>query len=50
VARYPLGPLEDFLVRHEDEPIERAGASSIELLPDRLPAERTIVVLEPLLG
>jgi L-ascorbate metabolism protein UlaG (beta-lactamase superfamily) len=48
--RYDLGPLDDFLDRHESDPVFHAGESSIELTTDTLPAERTIVVLEPLLG
>jgi L-ascorbate metabolism protein UlaG (beta-lactamase superfamily) len=48
--RYAVGPLDDFLARHEGEPIERSGSHSIEISPETLPAERTIVVLEPLLG
>ena len=48
--RYALGPLEDFLARHEGEPIERPGREWIEVSPETLPAERRIVVLEPLLG
>jgi L-ascorbate metabolism protein UlaG (beta-lactamase superfamily) len=49
-VRYRLGPLEDFLVRHESEPVDRTGGPTIDVRPETLPAERTIVVLEPLLG
>jgi L-ascorbate metabolism protein UlaG (beta-lactamase superfamily) len=49
-VRYDLGPLEDFLERHPGEPLERPGASELELAPRTLPERRTIVVLEPLLG
>jgi L-ascorbate metabolism protein UlaG (beta-lactamase superfamily) len=48
--RYRLGRLEDFLARHEGEPVERPGRSSLELERGTLPDHRTIVVLEPLLG
>jgi L-ascorbate metabolism protein UlaG (beta-lactamase superfamily) len=48
--RYDLGRLDDFLARHTGEPVERRGSSELELTPDTLPPERTIVVLEPLLG
>jgi L-ascorbate metabolism protein UlaG (beta-lactamase superfamily) len=48
--RYDLGRLEDFLARHPGVPVERPGSSELELRPETLPAERTIVVLEPLLG
>jgi L-ascorbate metabolism protein UlaG (beta-lactamase superfamily) len=47
--RYQLGPLEDFLARRP-EPVDRPGTSTIELTRPTLPPERTIVVLEPLLG
>jgi L-ascorbate metabolism protein UlaG (beta-lactamase superfamily) len=49
-VRYELGPLEDFLARHEAEPIERPRRHWLEVTPETLPAQRTIVVLEPLLG
>ena len=49
-VRYDLGPLEDFLARHQGDPVERPGSSELELAPGTLPAERTIVVLQPLLG
>jgi L-ascorbate metabolism protein UlaG (beta-lactamase superfamily) len=49
-VRYPLGPLEDFLARHGAEPVLREGTSSLDLSPRTLPAQRTIAVLEPLLG
>lgn len=48
--RYELGPLEDFLERHRDEPVTRREDSSLEVFPDLLPERRTIVVLAPLLG
>ncbi len=44
-----VGPVEPFLGRHPGE-VERAGTSTIEVTPETLPARRTIVVLEPLLG
>jgi L-ascorbate metabolism protein UlaG (beta-lactamase superfamily) len=49
-VRYELGTLEDFLDRHVGEPVQTVSGSSIELRPETLPAQRTIVVLEPLFG
>jgi len=48
--RYSVGPLDDFLERHEGEPVIRPGRPSLDLSPATLPARRTIAVLEPLLG
>lgn len=47
---YSLGPLEDFLARHEGEPVVRQGGPSLDLSPATIPARRTFAVLEPLLG
>lgn len=47
--RYSVGPVGDFLGRHEGERIERHG-STLELEPALLPEERTIAVLTALLG
>lgn len=47
--RYGVGPLEDFLARHGSEPVEHHG-STIELTPEALPKQRTVIVLTPLLG
>jgi L-ascorbate metabolism protein UlaG (beta-lactamase superfamily) len=49
-VHYTLGPLEDFLVRHDGERVVHHRAPTLELTPDSLPDERTVVVLEPLLG
>ena len=49
-VRYELGPLEDFLDRHADKPLERLTESWLELTPETLPEQPTIVVLPPLLG
>jgi L-ascorbate metabolism protein UlaG (beta-lactamase superfamily) len=46
--RYAAGTVEEFLDRHEGEPVVRPGAGSIELSPETLPQRRTFVVLEPL--
>jgi L-ascorbate metabolism protein UlaG (beta-lactamase superfamily) len=46
---YTLGPVEDFLTRRT-EPVVRPGTSSTDLSRETLPAERTILVLEPLLA
>ena len=48
--RYSVGPLDDFLARHEGEPVEHPDREWIDVSPETLPDERTIVVLEPLLG
>lgn len=47
---YALGPVEDFLARHEGEPLIRVGRSNLDVSPATLPMRRTIAVLEPLLG
>lgn len=49
-VRYELGPLEAFLARHADKPVERHTESWLELTPETLPEQPTIVVLEPVLG
>jgi L-ascorbate metabolism protein UlaG (beta-lactamase superfamily) len=49
-VRYELGPLEDFLARHANEPVEWRTESWLELTPQTLPEQRTIVVLTPVLG
>lgn len=48
--RYGLGPLEDFLARRPDTPVESRAESWLELTPETLPDRRTIVVLTPVLG
>jgi L-ascorbate metabolism protein UlaG (beta-lactamase superfamily) len=48
--RFDLGPLEDFLARHRDEPLARRDESWLEVTAEALPARRTVVVLRPLLG
>jgi L-ascorbate metabolism protein UlaG (beta-lactamase superfamily) len=47
--RYRLGPLEDFLARRP-EAVERPGTSTADVSRATLPDQRTILVLEPLLG
>jgi L-ascorbate metabolism protein UlaG (beta-lactamase superfamily) len=49
-TRYELGPVEDFLGRHAEEPVERRTESWLDVTLETLPDRRTIVVLEPLLG
>lgn len=49
-VHYELGPLEDFLARHADKPVERRTESWLELMPETLPEQPTIVVLKPALG
>jgi L-ascorbate metabolism protein UlaG (beta-lactamase superfamily) len=47
--RYRVGPVQEFLARRP-EPVERPGTSTLDLARGTMPAERTIVVLEPLLA
>jgi L-ascorbate metabolism protein UlaG (beta-lactamase superfamily) len=49
-VRYELGPLDDFLARHAAEPVVHPRESTVELSAEALPEQRTIMVLEPLVG